>query len=194
MSAFARALEMVLEAEGGFINDPADPGGATNKGITQRTYDHWREEQGQDPEAVSAIAQHEVEGIYFAHYWRDGSCDKLPDAVAIVQFDSCVNVGVVAAAKILQRTVNVDDDGIIGPVTLGVVGKLNQDLFREALLWQRLRYYRDITLDESNALVELGRAVREERWSAVEELVDKAEGLKFLRFWIKRLLDLRGGL
>ncbi len=194
MSAFERALSVVLKAEGGFIDDPADTGGATNRGITQRTYDRWRTDRFLEAQSVELIAEHEVEAIYFEYYWREGHSDQMPELVAIVHFDGSVNLGIAGAAKVLQKAVGVEADGIIGSVTLGAVMQADPDQLVEAILWERIRYYREITRDESNALVKLARAVREERWADVRELVDKAEGLKFIRWWIERILDLREGL
>jgi len=76
-------------------------------------------------------------------------------------------------------------------VTLAAVRRLDKDLLLEALLWERLTYYRAITSDESNALIKLAAAVRRGDWQTARRLVDKAEGLKFLRWWINRLVNLR---
>ena len=54
-SRFAASLPFILRWEGGFVDHPADRGGATNKGVTQRVYDAWRARQGQAPQSVRLI-------------------------------------------------------------------------------------------------------------------------------------------
>ena len=143
---FERALDFVLEVEGGYTNDPVDRGGATNKGILQRVYDIYRKAEGLRPADVRHILNIEVEEIYRDAYWLEGDCDRLPWPVSLVHFDACVNVGVAQAAKFLQRTVSARDDGVVGPLTLGA---LTSALERESpgalaarLARQRIPFYR----------------------------------------------------
>ncbi len=191
MSRFQDALALTLQHEGGYVCDPADPGGATNQGITQGKYDEWRRWNGLSERPVKRLERHELEAIYFSGYWKEGRCDEMPARVAVVHFDACVNCGPAAAAKILQRAVGVEDDGIIGPVTLGALSEHDEETAVNAMLWERLRYCREITRDESNALIEMARYMRLHRFRTAAGFVDKAEGLKFIRWWIKRILDLR---
>jgi len=100
---FARCLPVILRAEGGYVNHPADPGGATNKGITQRTYDTWRTRYGQEPAAVKTITDDEVRDIYDQQYWRASGAHQLAWPLCLVHFDAAVNHGVGAAAKFLAR-------------------------------------------------------------------------------------------
>ncbi len=65
-SAFAAALPFILRWEGGYVNDPDDPGGATNKGVTQRIYDDWRKRQGLPPRDVRQLEEAELQAIYEA--------------------------------------------------------------------------------------------------------------------------------
>lgn len=102
---FEEALKQVLKWEGGYVNDPRDPGGATAYGITTATYDAWRRKQGQATRPVSEIERREVEAIYWQQYWLRAGCDQLdPPALALVVFDAAVNSGVGAALKWLQDT------------------------------------------------------------------------------------------
>lgn len=94
---FARALTRVLRYEGGYSDHPDDPGGATNQGITQRTYDAWRDRHGVERQSVKHITPQEVEGIYHANYWLKAGCDQLPPAVAAATFDAAVHSGVTQA-------------------------------------------------------------------------------------------------
>ena len=69
-AAFQASLPFILRWEGGYVNHPADPGGATNKGVTQRVYDDWRVRRGMPARDVRQITDGEVHAIYEAGYWR----------------------------------------------------------------------------------------------------------------------------
>lgn len=104
MSAFDKALDHVLRFEGGFVDHPLDPGGATNYGVTQATYDAWRRAQGQEPRSVREIERVEVRSIYWGRYWLPAGCEQLPAPLAFVVFDSAVNSGLHRALKWLEQT------------------------------------------------------------------------------------------
>src|SRR5690349_17054494 len=90
---FATALSFILKWEGGFVDDPDDRGGRTNKGITQRVYDAWRDRQGQPRSDVRDIADADVQAIYQQNYWQPASCDQLREKLDLVEFDTAVNMG-----------------------------------------------------------------------------------------------------
>lgn len=113
------ALRFVLQWEGGFVDDPADPGGRTNRGVTQKTYDAWRERQGLSRRDVLVIEAPEVEAIYRTGYWRAAACDRLPPPLDLVAFDTAVNMGVRRSIRILQTALECPVDGRFGPVTAG---------------------------------------------------------------------------
>jgi lysozyme family protein len=121
---FERALDFVLEVEGGYTNDPVDRGGATNKGIFQRVYDRYRKAEGLRPADVRHILNIEVEEIYRDAYWLEGDCDRLPWPMSLVHFDACVNTGVTQAARFLQRSAGAEPDGRIGPKTMEALRSL----------------------------------------------------------------------
>ena len=165
-SGSTQALPFTLEYEGGFVDDPDDPGGRTNKGITQKTYDAWQDSAGRPKADVFHITDAEVGAIYHQRYWVDGKCEPLPWPVSMVHFDACVNHGLKNAAKLLQRAAGVTDDGAIGPMTLQAVGNRPALRLAERTLWARLDFYEAIT-DRRGTL------------------------RKFLRGWLKRVLKLR---
>lgn len=113
---FEASLVAVLRSEGDNDDDPADHGGRTSRGITQREYDAWRAEQGLPPADVWDAAQHEIEAIYEEEYWNP-VCDLLPTPVDYMFFDMAVNAGPHRAAVLLQRALGVNADGRIGPIT-----------------------------------------------------------------------------
>lgn len=98
-----RALEWILKAEGGYVNDPADPGGETNFGITHTTYDAYRDSIHLPRRSVKDITEHEVREIYDKQYWAPLAAN-LADPLATVVFDTCVNMGVQAARALLDFT------------------------------------------------------------------------------------------
>ena len=135
------ALPLVLKYEGGFVNDPDDRGGATNKGITQKVYDDYRKDKGLDENSVRDISDSEVEEIYYNGYWLAGKCDKLSPKLSIIHFDTCVNTGVRQASKFLQRAANVPDDGIIGFQTLSAVSQMDDNYLASKYLEKRRDFY-----------------------------------------------------
>lgn len=107
MSAFDQALSFVLAMEGGYVNHPKDPGGATNMGITQATYDAWRKSRKLPPQDVRLLTREEAAAIYRANYWDriggDALAQKDP-ALALVAFDAAVQHGVQLATQMLKAS------------------------------------------------------------------------------------------
>lgn len=120
-SNYKPSLSLVLAHEGGYVNHPKDPGGATNKGVTQAVYDSYRKVKGLPPQTVKFITSDEVAEIYQKQYWRLAKGDDLPAGLDYAVFDFGVNSGVSRAARYLQRLVGVPDDGVIGNQTLAAV-------------------------------------------------------------------------
>ncbi len=121
---FLRALEAVLHSEGGNDDDPADHGGRTSRGITQREYDAWCAESGHSKGDVWQAPQKYIETIYREEYW-DPWCDFMPIGLDYLYFDMAVNAGPYRAAVLLQRALGVSDDGRIGPLTRAALLKVN---------------------------------------------------------------------
>jgi len=109
---FDQAFERLIGLEGGYVNDPHDPGGETKYGISRRSY---------PGEMIRTITLAHAKEIYLRDYWGPTGCESVPDAIKFDLFDMAVNSGVGTAIKTLQRTVGVDDDGNLGPVTLQAV-------------------------------------------------------------------------
>lgn len=114
----ANALARILVYEGGKVDDPRDPGGRTNRGVTQRVYDAYRRRQGLKTQDVYRIQAGEVAAIYDGQYWDKIRGDDLPGGVDLVVFDGAVNSGPVQAVKWLQRALGVKVDGVAGSITL----------------------------------------------------------------------------
>ncbi len=125
MGDFKASLARTLRWEGGYSDDPLDRGGETYRGISRKNFPAWDGwitignllAAGLDLDD-NAQLQHDVEEFYRKEFWNSIRGDDLPDAVAMEVFDCAVNCGVGTAAKFLQRTVGVKDDGAIGQDTL----------------------------------------------------------------------------
>ena len=124
-AAFEFALQHVLSMEGGYTDDPYDPGGATNLGITITDFAAFHGvpvSDGADLKAmVAALTPMDVAPIYRRLYWQPCHAPELPDPLALFHFDTAVNHGLGAAARMLQGALDVDADGEIGPLTFAAV-------------------------------------------------------------------------
>jgi len=98
---FAACLPVILAAEGGFVNDPRDPGGATNRGVTIGTLREWRK-RPVTVDDVRRLTVEEAGAIYRARYWSPLGCDTLPAGVDLMAFDFGVNAGPGRAARYLK--------------------------------------------------------------------------------------------
>lgn len=130
-SLFDRAIEIVLEIEGGYVNHPDDPGGETKYGISRRAYPH---------ENIRELTLEQAAALYRRDYWDRCRCGELPWPLALCVFDSAVNQGVVKAITLLQKAVNVKQDGVIGPVTLLKARQAGQDVSALFMAERALHY------------------------------------------------------
>lgn len=113
---FEACLEFVLRWEGGFVNHPKDPGGATNKGITLATYRRYR--PGASVEDLRRITDADVARIYRDGYWNAVRGGELKSGVDLCAFDAAVNSGPSRSIRWLQKALGVKADGVLGPATL----------------------------------------------------------------------------
>lgn len=156
--SFEAALARTLEHEGGYAHHPQDRGGATNRGITQRTYDNWRVTTGQPKQPVELIEDDEVRAIYHADYWKPVNGDSLPPKLAAAVFDWAVNSGVWNAKVGLQRALRVRTDGVIGPVTLAHAQATPDAVLR--LLEERAEFIAEIVQEKPSQAVFLNGWIR----------------------------------
>ncbi len=126
MDKFDVAIKFTLEHEGGYVNDAADPGGATSMGITQRIYSAWCNSNGNRPKDVSLMTREEAKRIYRSWYWNPAKCETMQVPLAIAMFDTAVNFGVKGAIRMLQRCLGLRDDGSYGPLTAAGVARADQ--------------------------------------------------------------------
>lgn len=129
---FTRALNLILDHEGGYVNDPKDPGGETKYGISKRAYPHL---------SIRDLTKEQAAAIYRKDYWNKVRGDSIHPAVAIVAFDIAVNMGVSVAIKMLQHAVDERQDGIFGDKTLaGIKGHASAYIVERMTTARILRY------------------------------------------------------
>lgn len=114
------SLAILLKHEGGFVDHPSDPGGATNHGITQKVA-RQNGYAGNMRDLPLSVATE----IYRKQYWIAIKADQLPDTLRFHVFDAAVNSGNAQAIKWLQRCAGVEDDGVIGPITIKAAEKVS---------------------------------------------------------------------
>lgn len=113
---FDAAFERVIGHEGGYVDHPDDPGGATNWGITERV----AREHGYTG-SMRLLTREQAREIYRIGYWQRAQADQYDPAIGFQLFDAAVNHGIGNAIRMLQRAVGVADDGQVGPVTVAAV-------------------------------------------------------------------------
>jgi len=135
---FDDIIEVVLHHEGGYVNDPKDPGGETNFGIAKRSH----------PDVdIANLTKDGAKEIYKEVYWDGNKVEELPEELRHIYFDMCVNQGKGRAVKILQQAANAKGadltvDGGLGPMTLRAILKSNVELDRVRAY--RIKYYADL--------------------------------------------------
>ena len=117
--------DYILKVEGGFVDNPKDPGGRTNFGITAATLasSRARLKDAWLPEDVINLTKEQALSIYEKFYWKPAGCDHIPRPVDLALFDGCVNCGVRQGVKLLQEALNMLGenlavDGIFGQKTM----------------------------------------------------------------------------
>ena len=123
---FAMSLAHILVSEGGYVDHPADPGGRTNYGVTQATWENWVGHPVSE-RVMRALTIEDVKPLYKTKYWNACQCDSLPNGIDYLVFDFAVNAGVGRAAKTLQSCLGVTPDGAIGPKTIAAATAMDAE-------------------------------------------------------------------
>ncbi len=145
---FDPSLKFTLLFEGGFVNNPKDPGGATNLGVTIHTLSQVLGHNATVAE-VQALTPKTVAPIYRQRYWNTVRGDDLPLGVDLAVFDFGVHSGPIRGVKGLQRVLGLDDDGKIGDITLKVVRKFDPKTVVETLCAERLHFLQGLKVFET---------------------------------------------
>ena len=129
---FDEAFERLMGHEGGYVNDPQDPGGETNWGISKRSY----------PDVdIKALTREGAKAIYLRDFWSRIHADELHDGVAFQTFDFAINSGIETAVRKLQASVGVADDGYWGPVTEAAVAAMSESDVIMLFVAERLDFW-----------------------------------------------------
>tara|TARA_Y100001938_G_C8058110_1_gene415647 strand:- start:469 stop:942 length:474 start_codon:yes stop_codon:yes gene_type:complete len=137
MEEFNRAVKKVLHHEGGYVNDPSDPGGETKYGISKRAYPDLD---------IKGLTEQDAIDIYYKDYWIRGKCEILPKSIREVYFDMVVNMGKKRAVLVLQEAINhkiknnISVDGQLGPKTASASKNLEEYRLKSF----RVKYYADL--------------------------------------------------
>lgn len=140
-----KAMLIELKFEGGKDDDPIDPGGRTNQGITQRVYSAWRLKNGKAARDVFLMEDDERDAIYFQNYGQKVRFDELPPGIDIVVVDGAINSGPSQSIKWVQRALNITADGVLGEVTMQrILSHEDHDKLIEGILDRRLAFLRSL--------------------------------------------------
>lgn len=104
-------FDRLMGHEGGYSNDPNDPGGETKWGISKRAYPHLD---------IRNLTREDAKAIYYRDFWQEINAKDLPDGVVFQLFDFAINSGIQTAIRYFQRALGVADDGIWGKISQGV--------------------------------------------------------------------------
>jgi len=136
VSPFDVAFDRLLGSEGGYSNNPADPGGETNWGISKRSYPNVD---------IKALTRVGAKAIYERDFWNRIHAEELPDGVAFQVFDFAVNSGIETAVRHLQRAVGVAEDGYWGPVTRAAVAAMSESDIIMRFVASRLDFWTSLS-------------------------------------------------
>lgn len=158
----------ILKWEGGFVDDPDDPGGATNMGITMRTYQLYCRRKGYPSpsvERLKAIDLDTFRDILKSMYWDTCKADDIQSqSVANLIVDWGWNSGTHTAVKRVQRLLGVKTDGVVGPITLAAIN--------------------------SRSPLPLFGQIKTDRMSYIEEIcASRPANNKYKRGWYNRIKD-----
>lgn len=154
MATISQMIEDVIRREGGYVNHPADRGGPTKYGITQRTLDQWLGRHGK----VRAVTKADARVIYRSLYYIDPRIDQLPGSIQPLVFDAAVHHGPSHAVKMLQTACDTADydpgpiDGIVGARTIAAA-RLYERSMLDHYLFVRAAFMRSIVENDPTQAV-----------------------------------------
>lgn len=133
---FELCVSRVLGNEGGYVNDPNDPGGETNWGISKRAYPNLD---------IKSLTRNDAIAIYRRDFWDRISADKLPALLQFQALDFAVNCGIETAVRKVQAAAGVADDGHFGPVSFAAITAMHPVVLTLRFLAEELDYRRKLS-------------------------------------------------
>lgn len=146
MADFEKAIPIILKHEGGFVDHPSDPGGATNRGITFKLFKQYAKTLGLEKtiDSLKSLTEDQAKLIYELHFWQPMRGNEINDQnIADIVFDAHVNTGF-WGLRLIQREVGAEVDGIIGSKTIEAINAANGKILFEGYKDARLQYYRNL--------------------------------------------------
>ena len=143
-SNFALSLEYVLKNEGGYVNDPRDPGGETMMGVTKAAWSTWLKRHIEDGE-MAKLTVADITPFYKALYW-DKCCNQLTTGIDYMAFDASVNMGVGQSIRLLQKSLGCVPDGVIGPNTMKLINESKVNDMIDKYSTQKEMFYKSLAL------------------------------------------------
>ncbi len=131
MGDFQHCIDRILAEEGGLSDHPADPGGLTNYGISQREYPTLD---------IATLTLDDAQALYRRDYWQPINGDNLPTGLDLLLLDCAINQGPDTAIKLLQQALRIKDDGVLGPKTLAAAERAMPDVLDNFAAERALRY------------------------------------------------------
>ncbi len=141
--SFEVCLPVILQNEGGFSDNPHDPGGVTNLGVTIASWSSWIGRPATIAE-MRMLTPEQVAPLYERNYYNASHANDCPSGVDLMVFDDAVNTGPMRAIRRLQEAVGVSADGIVGPATLAAIRGCNPSAVIDKLADLRDDYYRQL--------------------------------------------------
>ena len=198
MASFEEWVEMVLEHEGGFVDNPNDLGGVTNMGITQQTYSEFIGSQASREDMEDLTKEGAID--YYRSLWEKLNLDSLPPELQIVYADVAVNTGKGGADRVLQMAINtklwpnnpddwIDVDGMAGAGTMGALNQAN--LTALDYVTEQLMYYANNCFKGSSYSFKQRqrRATKDGSDDSADWFTTRTAQNGFLRGWTRRAFE-----
>ena len=142
-SNFDQSLKLVLKSEGGYVNNPKDPGGETMMGVTKNAWSTWLKRPIEDGE-MAKLTVADITPFYKALYWDKSYCNQLPTGIDYMVFDASVNMGVGQSIKLLQKSLGCVPDGVIGANTMKAINDADAKTMIDKFSAQKELFYRSL--------------------------------------------------
>jgi len=162
ISNWDKSFSELIKSEGGFVNNPKDPGGATNWGVTKAVWEAWVKHPV-TVDDMKKLTQEEVKPLYYEKYLKPVKGDELPIGVDFLVFSFGVNAGVGRAVKTLQTSLGTVADGAIGQNTMKKIQEADSKTLIENFSNAKISFYKSLSTFPTFGKGWLNRVEREKQ-------------------------------